>query len=352
MSLILAEGFDVYGHNGNEAWPADSRWTNYTGASNNEIAAASGRGGGGAIRMGSNLVSVPFYGFAKVALGGDYSTLFAGFAFSCTPGAEGYYPFLSFRYGVNIQTCLYVASTCAIEVYDTTAGSLLGSSAVSVVTTGYQYWEVKVYCHASAGTVEIYIDGVQVLNLSGLDTQTYGSGGITHAQWFNVAAAGSAYIDDLVIYDDQGATFNDFVGDLAVIGHLPEADGADTDWTSTEGTQYGAVDNVGSGYGTNHIESSVDGHQDCFTVTSSGSYPSILGVEVSAHGYNSGGGTAKVTPYTRIGGVVYYGDELTMSAGSTDKRSYVWEANPATGTLWAKAAVTAAEFGFEVTEIS
>lgn len=231
----------------------------------------------------------------------------------------------------------------------------MGTSDPAVVTTGYQYWEVKVVIDGAAGSIEIKIDDVQVLNLTGIDTQTYGSNGITHLVFHNNVdnyTTAPAYIDDLVIMDDQGTEFNDFQGDLAVIGHLPEADGTDTDWTSTEATQYGAVDNVGSGYDTDYVESSVVGHQDCWTVTPTGTYPSILGVEVACHGFNSGAGTAKVKPYVRIGGVVYYGDELTMSAGSTDKRSYVWTSNPATGTLWSKSAVAATEFGFEVTEIT
>jgi len=142
------------------------------------------------------------------------------------------------------------------------------------------------------------------------------------------------------------------MGDMQVVGLLPVADGSDTDWTSTEVDHYDSVNDVGSGYDSTYIESAIVNNMDSFDVTPSGTYPSILGVEVAAYGYNSGGGTVNVTPYVRIGGIVYYGTAFQMSAGSTDKRSYVWESNPATGTLWSKAVVDSSEFGFEVTSLT
>lgn len=345
MALIAAEGFDVYGYN-IVNWPMDTRWSGYY--SSKCYISSSGRFSRPCLYVGYVTGNTPKPIFNLEA---EYTTLHTGFAFKIgNLGTEDIVH--AFRYTTNDQLQLLITTTGAIQA-KTAGGASVGQTADFIITAGvWHYWEIKVVCDASSGSVVIKIDGTDVLNVTGVNTQGYGSNGITQLYWLCNHSGAVNYLDDFIVFDTTGATFNDFLGDLAVIGHVPEADGTDTDWTSTKASQYDAVDDLGSSYNTDYIESSGEGHQDCWTITPSGTYPSILGVEVAGHGFNSGGGTAKVTPYVRIGGVVYYGDELTLSAGTTDKVAYTWKTNPATAALWSKADVAAAEFGFEVTEIT
>jgi len=290
-------------------------------------------------------------------LGAEYGTLILGFAFkplayaSNTPA----YPILQFEdAAAAVQVVIHRTAANGLEVRASSAGTLLAASADSVITTdAYQYVEIKVVCDSS-GSVIIRIDGTEVINEVGIDTQTANAGGmqIIHFRAYNSGVSAYSYIDDLVVMDATGSTFNDFLGDVQVAGHMPTADGTHSDWTSTEANHYDAVNDVGAAFDDDYIESSTESQKDSFSITPSGTAPGILAVEVAGHGLNTGAGTAKVTPFVIIGGVTYSGSELTLPAGTSGKVSYVWEKNPATAGIWSRAVLAAAEFGFEVTEIS
>jgi hypothetical protein len=367
MALILAEGFDAYGvkdgATSNYAWPIDSRWSRFHYAYERIIVGTGRRGTAAMWLQWTNSLGLQFY-YAYLNLSASFSTLICGFAYKAgesgaVPAAG--YPILLFQKGgapsTDTQFVIHRTSSDGLEVRATAGGSLLGSTAAGVVTPGsYQYWEIKAVCHASAGSVIIKVDGVEVLNLSGINTQNAGSGAFSYLHFraynHNGADPNATYIDDLIVMDDTGSTFNDFQGDVQVQGHLPTSDGTYSEWTSTEANHYEAVNDVGETFDDDYIESSTEGQRDSFTIVPAGDAPGILAVEVAGHGLNTGAGTAKVTPSVIIGGITYDGSELTMPPGTSGKVSYVWERNPATNGIWSRAVLAAAQFGFEVTEIS
>ncbi len=364
MALLLAEGFDSYGYNtdglGTQNWLIDSRWLRTSTAS--MVNASDGRASSGCAALTSfNAASLTTYSIL-VSFGGSYSTVVTSFGYKVqTTGTcpTTSFPILLFQKGSDSSTdqqfVITRTSADALEIRDHSGGSVLASSSDGVVSVGtYQYWEIKAYCHDTNGYVVIKIDGTEVINATGINTQYSGTGAFNylHFRNYNNDSNRDTFIDDFILMDNSGTSFNDFQGDLAIVGHLPDTDGTDSDWTSTQANHYDSIDVIGSGWDTDYIESSTEGHQDSYTITPGGTYPSILALEVAAHGINPGGGTAKIKPYAKIDSVDYYGDELTMPAGSDSKVSYIWETNPATGTLWSKTVVQNSEFGFEVTEIS
>lgn len=360
MALLLMEGFDAYGVVGTSTQVIDSRWTYYS-AAEVYIGATSGRRGGPALRQVQNNNGGNYpWRYIYCNVGVSCSTMILGFAFlanttaGATPTSQN--PLWSFGKSTAVsgrQVCIFRTVNNALEVREPDGVTVLATSADGVITPGtYQYIEIKIVCDA-AGSVVVKVDGVEVINQGSINTQDTGSGGIQYIDFRNyVAAATPSYYDDLVIMDGTGSTFNDFIGDVQVAGHLPDADGSHTDWTSTEADQHSAVDDVAAAFDDEYIESATEGHKDSFTITPTGTTPGILAVEVVAHGYNTGGGTAKITPFVIIGGVTYSGTEVAMAAGTSDRVSYTWEKNPATNGLWSRTVLAAAEFGFEVTEIT
>jgi len=353
MSLIHTEGFDIYGWDGNPN-VIDPEWYMYVKELYVGLDVNGGRRGSPCLWFKRASRTNPFYGIARLDLSLERSELFVGYAFK--PVAMGgvaasHQPHFGWLYGNTYQCAIYVAATGSIMVYTKNDGSLLGQSAVGVIKTQWQYWELKIVCHATEGSVVIRIDGVEVLNLTDIDTQTAGAGGVTKLHWSNmVDTSGTSYLDDIIVYDDEGSTFNNFQGDLAIVGHPPEED-VDQEWNSTEVNHFEAVNVSGANYDADQIDSSAEGDKDSFRITPDVTYPSVMGLEVAAYGLNDAGGIVKITPFVRIEDTVYYGAQQTMSAGDPDKTSYVWEKNPATGTLWSRSVITAADFGFEVTEI-
>ena len=358
MALILMESFDLYGY-ATSNWLLDSRWTRYGATS--IILAGSGRRNSDCLKLIENNAIGLIYYWHHLNLQIAYSTVIMGFAYYAPTGsyppASGY-PIFLFQKGTasnDIQFVIHRTSTNALEVRATAGGTLLATSADNVVTpTSWQYLEIKSVCHASSGSVIIKINGVEVINVSGVNTQNAGSGGISLIHMRNYSdTGGGACIDDLYICDETGpAPFNDFLGDVEVHGNKFTSDETDGTFTTNDTTHYGAIDDIGSGYETKYIEGDAVGEKDSFGIVPASDNPSVYAVEVVAHGFNSGGGTAKFKPYVNIDGVRYYGSELISPAGSSDKRSHVWPLNPKTGGSWSKLVIAAAEFGYEVTELT
>ena len=361
MALLYLDGFDLYGYVSppSRVLPTDSRWT-YNNTNWVRVFLA-GRRSGYALGNGDQAISYTT-DWSVFNLKAQYDTLTIGFAYFPSTGTpvSASYPIFILADGVNYtdgQFYIHTTSGLAMEVRATRAGTLLGTTGPgALVQNAWQYIEMQMYCHDTNGSVEIRIDGTVVLSITGVNTQNQGSGGIQTFQYRNFTGSQGTYtyIDDMYVLDDSGTEYIDFLGDIAVDGHVFTADGSDGDWTnsSSPADHYTDIDDLGSGYNTNYIEGSVVGEQDSFDITPTAYQTGIIGVQVVGYGWNNTGGTAKIKPYVKIGGVDYYGDEVQMAAGTTDKHAYNWPRNPATDSLWTNAVITAAEFGFEVTEIT
>jgi len=294
----------------------------------------------------------------RLLLPSTYDTLYVGFAFKSDlidSTNHGIRATLAFAESANTYCFgIYINEYGAIQVTDSysTTPSVLATSSNGVISANtYQYIEIYGYVHSTNGAVTVKVDGTTVLTATNINTDNNGGGAVQYLTWGGTQRGDTMYFCDLIIMDDTGASFNTFQGDVAVVGHFPESD-TDTDWASTQANHYDAVNDTGGNtWNTDYITGQAVAQQDSFKTTIDTTYPSILGVEVALHGYNDTGGTAKVTPFVRISGVVYYGTELTMPAGSSEKVSYVWPTNPATGTLWSQAVIEAADWGFEVTTL-
>jgi hypothetical protein len=287
-----------------------------------------------------------------LSLPAEYTWLTVGFAAIFDSSSDNTREWLKFLYGGNQQWCCRFTSGRAFEIRDVYNGNILATSDDYAITwDSWHYIEFQFTCTGS-DTMIIRVDGNVVMSASGLNLQYYGSNGV-NAIWFGQPATGAlswyAIYDDLYLLDNTGTTFKDFLGDVAIDGHLFEADGTDQDWTPNTGPDH--YDNINvntSSYATDFIEGDTEAYKDSFTVTPTEYASGILGVEVSAFCYNDTGGEAYIRPYCIISSVRYYGDDSQVSNGSTNKRSYIWERNPATSGFWTNSQVAATEFGFEV----
>lgn len=137
-------------------------------------------------------------------------------------------------------------------------GTLLGRSDPCVAPGGYHHFEMKAKIDNSVGYIEVRINQVTVLNLTGKDTQNTanataaqvvvgrtGVGGAT-----NTAAGFTTFdLDDAFAWDDDASdpenTVVDFIGDKGAYYLPPISDTATTDFTKVgSGTNYGALDEI------------------------------------------------------------------------------------------------------------
>lgn len=125
-------------------------------------------------------------------------------------------------------------------------GTLLGRSDPAVIhIQAWNHFEVLTNIDAAAGTIEVRIDGVTRLSLTGVDTDPIGSGDTTQviiSGGGSLNAVTNWYIADLIASNTTG-TNADFLGDQQVFTDFPNADTVTEDWVPSAGaTLYGVVD--------------------------------------------------------------------------------------------------------------
>ena len=159
-------------------------------------------------------------------------------------------PLIGYRTIANASVCyLTVLSNGAIAVATGSGGTtLLGTTGTPVVTANaWNHIEMKVTRDAAAGVCEVRVNGVTVLNLTGLalgatDTAQIFLG--SQAWNFNNLNRGLNYFKDLVIWDNLGSHGNDFQGSVSVRDLATDAD-VSLNWTpSTGSTGWDILDNV------------------------------------------------------------------------------------------------------------
>jgi hypothetical protein len=115
-------------------------------------------------------------------------------------GAGGAYSEATKQLSLNIDTTghLYV-------VRGGWAGTVLGTSAIVFPAVTWKYLEVKAVVHQTTGSVEVRVDDVVHLNLSGIDTQDLGSSSIDAVEYIPWA------VDDVYIMDLTATTDNPYI---------------------------------------------------------------------------------------------------------------------------------------------
>lgn len=140
----------------------------------------------------------------------------------------------------------------------TGAGTIIDRSNPCVARGGYHHFEFKTKIDASTGYIEVRVNEVTVLNLTGIDTQgtanaTAGQVALGKADQVGVNSPpcgyGYADFDDFFAWDtdntDAENTIVDWVGDKGVYLLKPNGDTAEADFTVFNSvTSYGAINEV------------------------------------------------------------------------------------------------------------
>ena len=228
--------------------------------------------------------SVGRHGGKAIEQTGSAATRYADIPIKVTPGSStiivGYAIYLTSQYTAASErmcevtlsceaggTCFHIRRDTAgaggvnYAVYNSANVKIAGSEFAMGGLETWTYVEVKAFCHPSAGTMEVRVDGTTVWSGSGLSIQ---SGGLPDT--FDLACYRYGRYDDFYFCDDTGATHNDFLGPVKITGHLPIADIA-KGFTSTNGsTHYTELDEVSFDTTTYVTATTGTGITDTFTV--------------------------------------------------------------------------------------
>lgn len=105
----------------------------------------------------------------------------------------------------------------------------IGSPSGNVITlNAWHYLQFQATIDPSAGSVVVTLDGANIMNLTGLNTQ-YTSNATANQASLNGAT--TTWFDDFYVADLTGSFNNGFLGEIKIAGGLPNANGVSGIWT-------------------------------------------------------------------------------------------------------------------------
>ena len=302
--------------------------------------------------------------FSQTLVPGD-ATAIVGFGYLVSHvdaiGTTGF-QLCSIRDGATSQVSLRLNQDLTLSVVrGEHNGTVLGTTSVGISAASYFFIEMKVTIHASAGTVDVWINGVNRLSLTAQNTRN-----TAIAQWnvfslgmqFSVAGNNggnfrTADWDDVYVLDGTGAApWNGALGDVRV-DYSPvtaaSVNGApNTQWTPSAGSNYQNVDDAAPNDDTDYNTGLTVGVLDTFVVQDAPANSTVYGVQVNLSFKKTDVGICSVAAAARHAGADYVGSDMAGGTMYAYGRQ-VWPTNPGTLAQWTEAGFNAAEFGYKRT---
>lgn len=227
----------------------------------------------------------------------------------------------------------------------TTFGS---SNAGALSLNTWCYIEIKVSFHASAGAVEVKVNGESAISVTNQNTLA-GLASISGMNLSNNAGSG-AYFDDLYVCDTTGAANNDFLGPISVYTLFPSANGTTNNFSVTgAASNYLAVNSAAPDTAT-YVSSSNTNDKDLYAMGDLPITPtSVPGVMVKARSQKQDNGPRNQQLLIRTSATEATSSSMTATFGSWVNTQAVFEKQADGTTAWDGAAVNAMEVGHKNT---
>jgi hypothetical protein len=350
MALLHMDGFDRYG-----SLSDCLNYGGYISAGTVTFNTTGGVWGGGCVHIGT------------AGLNGGQDTILRPLGSPATELWSGYYfainGDMSFSRSPRVVACFnsVIGYETWIGIYSNSG--VITTSAGGGVTYPFAlnkwYWvEVRAKLHASAGYIEVWIDGNQVLSVGPVNTKTnsaatgYVSISAGRPIFFYDTGAEMS-IDDWVVTDLSGSYNNSRPGKQRIYTIYPSSDAGPNNGTPSTGTShYACVDEA-------HIDTSdyitilnITDQAEVFGLTDlSAPLPSsIKGVKVCTVAKTSDGGTASGANVINspAGGATWGTGASTGIGSSYSTVSSIFETDPNTSAAWTASAVNAMSAGFKI----
>lgn len=138
------------------------------------------------------------------------------------------------------------------SVYACRTNTLLGRSDPCIAPGGYHHFEAKAKIDNTTGYIEVRVNEVTVLNVTGADTQATANVETSQIRFGHIGSNPGVFtfdVDDVYCWDDDASdaenTVVDFVGDKGCYYLPTTADTAEADWTLSSGASgYSLLDEL------------------------------------------------------------------------------------------------------------
>lgn len=332
--LLYFDGFDAY--------ITAQMYQRLTSGGAATIATPGRHGSAGCLRIGDS------NGWVQKVFGGTASEVIVGFGVQNSIAVSR--EMVTLQEGATRHISLRTGT--GGELQATRNGTVLGATAAGTIVVGvWNHIQLRVVIHDTTGVVEVRLNSVVVLNLTGIDTRNGGTGYVDTVLWGQAGLLGSdnaMLIDDFWVVDTTGAVNNGFLGDCRAQTLLPSGVGNAATWTPSVGSNYANVDDASPNSDTDYNSSATAGQIDTFAYGDlTPTAGDIKAVQHLLYARKDDAGARTVRPVTRIGATDYVGASVNVA----DSYAYavdIDEVSPATAVAWTLAEVNAAEFGIEL----
>lgn len=341
MSLLIIENF--------YDWPSSAPFSPENISAENSVARTTGtvhRAGTASLELNS------YNDYISFPLDGSHSTL--RFCLRIRKNAQAYpLALISFRSSSGTQMNIGISSTGYLYAAMSESTSPPGgwtATTDSIPQDIWTYIEGRVVIHASAGAVELRVNGSETpaLSLSGVDTEYYAGQLVTSVclgEFFgNDSFRG--FVTDFCVWTEDGEAPTGWIGECQVDTLLPSGAGSSTDFTASAGSNYECVDEVPNNLGTDYVESSTDGDVDLYAMADLAEEPATIhAVAVAVSAAKTDAGSGSIKSVMKSGSTTAESDALALSNGSYLRNVYARGVDPNTSSAWTASAVNALEAG-------
>jgi len=346
MAVLYLDGFERYGNTVNAVTTSDVVGNCWVAVSESAMKVRPARSAGNSsIGMESSTTRI-----IRGDLGTTNATMVVGVGIHVNTVSGAAFQPIWLRtddtWGINLQI-----NTNGSVVVRRNTTTLATSANTGVITANTWHWVLmKILCDNSAGTYDVWVDGVLEVTGTGADTREHASknyhngiqlraGNLTQDVWF----------DDLYILDGTGTKNNDeSLGDKVITRIGPNGDDT-TDWTANGGgSHYADVDGVPFDGDTNFISTDTATDQDIFDYEALAASANIAAVQVTTDVKESSAKSYGLKTLAKSSGNTVNGGEQFVGSTDWTSKSIVFEEDP-DGANWVSSTVNSTAFGVEAT---
>lgn len=246
------------------------------------------------------------------------------------------------------QWSLAFFPTGAIAIKQGDGGSsILATTGPGVIAPGYFGVEVEVSISSSAGTAQVWLNGVQVLSATGLNTQQSSNAyanQVSVGDLFNYGLA-NMLADDFRVWDNTGSVCNAPLGtDSRLIAKLPSGVGAVTQWTPNgAAANWQCVDDNPPDGDSTYVSCSTVSDDDAYSMPSAGFTAAPVMVIARSYARKDDGATRSMQVGVDSSGSALSGGNFTLGSTYAFIDGDCSSEDPHTLAAWTAAGADAAQ---------
>lgn len=225
-------------------------------------------------------------------------------------------------------------------------GTILGTSSAgtpALVDGVWQYLEFGVKISSTVGTVDIRVNGISVLSLTGQNTQ--GTANTTIAAFQMLGGGIANFCQDIYICDSNGSHNNTFLGDVHVSQYLATSNGTYTQYTPNgAGSLYQCVNAATPTDSTVFASDNVVSDKMSVNLDDSSVTGTIAGVILVGRSEKTDAGTRTANLFALNNGHEVDGSSIAL-ATSYKYNTQILEVDPNTGIPFTNAGFNTLEAG-------